>query len=89
MSEFLDQSEIDRLQFALSEVTAKKEKSYNAIQKIKQMYFTVVKQYCESELKTMDEIGKCISEIGNYIKPNNEYYQSFAMLKNSYLKRKR
>lgn len=67
MSEFLDQAEIDRLQFALSEVTAKKEKAVSAIQKVKQMYFTVVKQYCESELETIDETGKVISEIGNQL----------------------
>jgi hypothetical protein len=87
MSEFLDQSEIDRLEFALSEITVKKEKSISAIQKIKQMYFTIVKQYCENKFDSLEDIGNVITVIGNYIKQNNEYYSSFIMLKNSYLER--
>lgn len=39
MSEFLDQSEIDRLQFALSEVTAKKRKVIQCYSKDKTNVF--------------------------------------------------
>ncbi len=87
MSEILEQAEIDRLQFALSEVAIKKELSMSAIQKIKQIYFSVCKQYCEYDLEDMEQIGKCISDIGNYIRDDNEYLTSFTLLRNSYIKR--
>lgn len=87
MSQFLDQDEIDRLQYELVQINSKKEKSISAKEKIKDMYYNILNKYCNHNLDTIENIGQCINEINSQMKTSSEYYQSFTMLKNSHTKR--
>lgn len=87
MAEFLDQSEIDRLEYELVTLGAKKENARLALDKIKEMYYDIVKMPLFSNLDSLEEIGECISKMDSKIQPNSKYSDSFIRLKASYLKR--
>lgn len=89
MSIFLDQDEIDRLQHELIELGAKKEKAQDAKDKIKEIYFSAVKEHLISPLSTLQEIGIAVNRIHISISKESKYWDSFCMLKDSYDKRTR
>lgn len=87
MSQFLDQNAIDLIEFELAQVSIKKEFALIATEKVKDMYFKVIGQFCVHQLDSLDSIGSAISDIESLIRPNNKYYPSFLMLKRSYQNR--
>lgn len=87
MSGFLDQSEIDKLQYELAILDQKVEKSKTAKDKIRKMYFDTIKHNCPNNMETLDEIGIVINDINMKIGNASKYYESFNTLKNSYSKR--
>lgn len=87
MADFLDQAEIDRLQYELVAIGAKKEKAHNCVDKIKEMFYDTVKMPLFSNLDSLEEIGECINKLESYIKRESKYYASFLLLKSRYLKR--
>ena len=87
MSIFLDQDAIDRLQYELNELSSKKGKAQDAIDKVKEMYMHCVRLPLLSDLSTLQEIGACIQRIYEVIRNDSPYYGTFCMLKLSYEKR--
>ena len=87
MSGFLDQDEIDRLQRELEFLSEKKEKAITAKEKVKKMYFDIVKYRCPNDMSSLDEVGTVINDINMKIETSTKYYESFVLLKNSYSKR--
>lgn len=87
MSSFLDQSEIDKLQMELASLDEKKTRASSAKQKIRTMYYDILKNGCPNDLNTLDEIGIIINNINAEIIPSSKYYDSFNKLKYSYMDR--
>lgn len=87
MSSFLDQSEIDRLQMELANLDAKKDKANTAKQKIRTMYYDILKYGCPNNMDSIDEIGIVVNDINAKIMPSSKYYDSFNKLKYSYMDR--
>lgn len=87
MADFLDQDEIDRLQYELSVISRKKDLSVTAKEKVKAMYLEPVKSICPNELSSLNEIGLCINNINMKITSQSKYYDSFIKLKISYSRR--
>lgn len=87
MSGFLDQSEIDRLQYELAVLTSKKQLALEAKDKIKTMYFDIVKAPLMSSLENLDEIREAINQMEIHIKQDSKYKDSLFSLKASYQKR--
>lgn len=87
MASFLDQDEIDRLQYELLNIRAKKEKAQDAKDKVKEMYYDIVKTPLYSNLESLDEIGTCIDKLSQHIVLKSKYYDDYMRLKTSYLRR--
>lgn len=87
MAEFLDQDAIDKLQYELSIVGPKIDKSNSAKDKIRLMYFELFKYPLLNPLSNLTEIGRAIKEISTIIQENSQYYYSFNLLKTTYIKR--
>ena len=87
MSSFLDQSEIDRLQMELASLDEKKSRASTAKQKIRTMYYDILKYGCPNNMDTIDEIGSIVNDINSKIMPSSKYYDSFNKLKYTYLDR--
>jgi hypothetical protein len=87
MADFLDQDAIDRLQYELAVIGSKKQLASDAKDKIRSMYFDIVKTPLVSALDSLEEIYKVISKIDAYIKQDSPYTGSFFKLKASYYKR--
>lgn len=87
MSGFLDQREIDKIQAELTALKIKKELAESAKEKIKLMYYDTTGSPLFSDLDSLEEIGKCINTIDNWLKPDSKYSMAFISLKSNYLKR--
>lgn len=87
MASFLDQDEIDRLQYELLNIGVKKEKAQNAVDSIKEMYYDTVKMPLYSTLGSLEEIGECIDKLSQHIVLTSKYYEAYMRLKTSYLRR--
>ena len=83
----LEQDEIDRLQQELVNIENLKQLALRAREKIRSMHLSVLTYPCLSELKTIEEIGDCINNIGSKITRQNKYYDSLNMLKQSHQRR--
>lgn len=87
MSGFLDQSEIDKLQYELAILDEKVEKSKTAKEKIRKMYTELIRHNCPNNMDNLDEIGVVINDINMKINNSSKYYDSFSNLKYSYSQR--
>ena len=87
MSGFLDQSEIDRIQQELAGLSHKKDLAESAKDKIRNMYYDTIGYPINSAFDSLEEIGRCVTDVGLSIQSNSKYFQSFNILKSSYLKR--
>lgn len=87
MAEFLDQEAIDKLQHELSLFGPKIELANSAKAKIRLMYFEVIKQPLLNPLSNLVDIGRAIKEMSSEITTSSQYYNSFNLLKLSYIKR--
>lgn len=87
MAEFLDQDAIDRLQHELSLYGPKMELANSAKSKIRLMYFEVFKYPLLNPLGNLTDIGRAIKDLSTEITESSQYYSSFTLLKNAYIKR--
>jgi len=87
MAVFLDQDAIDRLEYELSIVSARNDLAKKARDKLKIMYLDVTKQHLDGPLLTLLEIRNVITVLSSVIQSDNRYYQSFMLLKKTYIKR--
>lgn len=83
MADFLDQSQIDKhvetQRIAKALETTK--------DKLRTMWKEATPSSFNNRLKTLDDIGRYISDLGKHIKSNYRYIDSFNKLKKTYLQR--
>lgn len=87
MAEILEQDQINELIAAQNEIEQKKSLSSTAIQKLETIHESVTGTACTYNLTDWDQLGMYIGRIQDKITVNSYYYESFKMLRDSYIKR--